>query len=56
LHQEWWEVHIYASLYGREGQWPFAEKNSLPMKKSNVRFFHGEAVFFSKRAALAGSA
>jgi hypothetical protein len=38
-------MYIYAFLYALKKQWSFAEKNRLPMKKSNVRFFHGEPVF-----------
>jgi hypothetical protein len=32
---------------------PMAEKNSLFLKKSSVRFFQKQAVFFRKRPALA---
>jgi hypothetical protein len=39
------EMHIYAFLPFRKKQRSFARKKRLPMKKSNVRFFHGEPVF-----------
>jgi hypothetical protein len=39
------KMHIYAFLPVRKRLMPFFEKNRLPMKKSNVRFFHGEPVF-----------
>jgi hypothetical protein len=39
------EVHIYAFLPFWKKQGSFTRKNRLPMKKSNVRFFHGEPVF-----------
>jgi hypothetical protein len=34
-----------------EGGWwkPLTQKNRLPMKKSNVRFFHGEPVFSNEQ-------
>jgi hypothetical protein len=44
LHQEG-GMHIYTFLSVGKKRWPFAGKNRLPMKKSNVRFFHGEPVF-----------
>jgi hypothetical protein len=31
---------------------PYSGKNRLPMKKSNVRFFHGEPVFSDEQPML----
>jgi hypothetical protein len=37
----------------RKKLWLLAVKSRLPMKKSNVRFFHGEPLFLQNRAAPA---
>jgi hypothetical protein len=45
-------MHIYAFLFVQKKYRPSVGKNRLPMKKSNVRFFHGEPVFSDKRLAF----
>ena len=43
------EMHIYAFLPLQKKQGSFVRKNRLPMKKSSVRFFHGEPPFSGTR-------
>jgi hypothetical protein len=50
------EMHIYTVLHVLKRRWVLVGKNRLPMKKSNVRFFHGEPVFFRRGDAPAENA